>query len=159
MNAAHLHLIVNHVPVVLVPVAALLLTWAVYRKSTELIGAGLVLLAAGALAGGAAFLSGEPAEEIVEHLAGVTERTIHGHEEAAEAAILATGFTGLLALVTFVAGPLRGRTPTTLIGVTILAAVTSAGALAYTAWLGGDIRHTELSGTAPVELGPDLDDR
>ena len=44
------------------------------------------------------FLTGEPAEEVVGHLPGISEQAIEEHEEAAEVAAIVTGFAGLLGL-------------------------------------------------------------
>ena len=49
MNWAHLHLALNHVPVIGLPIVLLLLAWAILRRSTELLKAsfGLTHLAGG----------------------------------------------------------------------------------------------------------------
>ena len=48
MNWAHLHLALNHVPVIGLPIVLLLLAWAIVRRSAELLKAsfGLIILLA-----------------------------------------------------------------------------------------------------------------
>ena len=70
MTGAHFHLAFNHVPVVLVPVAVAMLSYALASKSADLSKGALVLLIVSMLFGAGAFLTGESAEEMVEQIAG-----------------------------------------------------------------------------------------
>ena len=148
MNWAHIHLAVNHVPVILVPVAVALLAFAVVRKSADVSTVSLGLFVIAAVFGGGVFLTGEPAEEVVEDLPGISESAIETHEEAAEAAALTTGLAGLLAVAAIVVG--RGRqAPIWLLGTTLVVGLGAAGMMAGAANLGGRIHHPEiLSGGA-----------
>ena len=145
MSPVHLHLLLNHLPVVGTVVAILLLAYALLRRSPELTRVSLGLFVLLAFAGAVVYLTGEPAEETVEHLAGVSESVIHSHEEAALVATIlmsALGFVSLGGLVGF-----RKRTAGIPRGFAALALVLSlapAAAMAYTANLGGQIRHTEI---------------
>lgn len=145
MNAVHLHLLLNHAPVFGLIFALALLGFARLRHSDELTRAGLLTLVATGLAAAAAMLTGDPAEHAVEHLAGISERAIHAHEEAAELAAVATYAGAVLAaagLVLFRRVAL-GRRLATLAFVVALAAF---GLMARTANLGGQIRHAEIVG-------------
>jgi hypothetical protein len=110
MSLVHLHLALTHVPVVGLLAALGLFLWALIRRNSEVARAGLAALVVIACITGLVFLTGEPAEEAVEKLAGVTEDSIHEHEELAEAALVATIALGTLALVAFV-GYLRRDVP------------------------------------------------
>ena len=157
MNVAHLHLILNHVPVLGTAFGLGLLTFALWRKSEEVKKAALGLFVISALLAIPVYLTGEPAEEIVEELPDVSHANIEEHEEAAEVA-----FIGVLALgVAALAGLVwrRGRTvPTGFASGILAASVAVCGLMAWTANLGGQVRHTEIrSGTsAPVD-GADKD--
>jgi MYXO-CTERM domain-containing protein len=103
------------------------------------------------------FLTGEPAEEAVEKLAGIHERVIHDHEELAEATLGTVSVAGLLALGLL--GWRRRRIlPRAALGLALAVVVGVGGLLARTAWLGGQIRHTEIAGGAASQAEAD-DDR
>jgi len=162
MNAAQIHLMLNHLPVIgLVFVVIALGAGALTRKDT-LVRFGLVLMVGLALVVVPVFLSGEPAEGGVEHLAGVTRQAIEPHEDMARVATIALVTIGLFALIAL----LRRRHRPVGRGITVAAFVLSlavGGLLAWTAHLGGQIRHPELQGTSvstgavPGERGEDAD--
>ena len=83
MNPVDIHLALNHVPVIGVPIALVLLGWGLWRRSPDLTRAGLALLVATALVAVPVYLTGEPAEEVVEGIAGISHRAVHDHEDAA----------------------------------------------------------------------------
>ena len=142
-SGAHLHLLVNHAPLfgALAALALLLASfiWApdVLRRTA------LVVLVFTALAAVVADLSGEPAEDAIRGFPGVQRAIIHEHEEFGEKAYIAAAVVGALALiglVRFRRAPLtRGATYTMLAGAAIV-----SGMMAWTALLGGRVRHTEV---------------
>lgn len=146
MNAAHVHLLVNHLPIIGAMLAVPLLALAAIRpKQRGLVIAVAVVLTLGAGGGGLALASGDAAEDLVERLPGVREDDIHAHEERAEVAI---GFAVVAALASLVAAGLeldRG-TPaprSAVLGLLVLA-LANAGTMAWTGASGGVIRHTEI---------------
>jgi uncharacterized membrane protein len=143
MSGAHLHLILNHVPVVLVPVAVVMLSYAIGVRSADLTRGALALLIVATLFGGGAFLTGEPAEEAVEQLSGVSAEAIEPHEEMAPFATAATSLAGVFALVVLLRWQSGSVTSWATIATLVLAMV-AAVLLAWTAYLGGQINHPEL---------------
>ena len=143
MSMVHLHLLLNHVPVIGTIIGLCLLAYAALRKEEALARASLGMFALLALVAVATFLTGEPAEEAVEGLAGVSESAIERHEEAALLSTVALGVLGALS-----AGALlrfrRRRLPRVAAVAFLLAGLVPAGAMAWTATLGGEIRHTEI---------------
>lgn len=164
MNGVHLHLLLNHLPVIGSLFAILMLVWALIRRNTEVGRAALGLFVIAAVAGLAAYFTGEPAEHSVEEIAGVSRRAIHTHEEAAElATVLLSGY-GVFALGALLY--LRKRAaafPRTLMSLALALALVPAGAMAWTANQGGKIRHPEISGVdvpvAASETGTGLASR
>lgn len=150
MNQAHLHLLLNHFPVIGAILCLLLLLFALMRKSTELKRASLGGLVLISLLTIPAYLTGEPAEKLVEHLPGVSEALIESHEEAALVAFIALGLTGALALVGLIWFRRRTTLPTWLTAAALLLTSVSVGLMARTANLGGEIRHTEIRASAAV---------
>ena len=106
------------------------------------------------------FLTGEPAEESVENLPGVSEAIIGQHEEAAELAFWVMEALGVFSLFAFFIKGEGGRKA--VVGATFALSLATFGLMAYTGYLGGQIRHTEIrSGAAaqtPTEQGREKDD-
>ena len=124
-----------------------LLAYGIVRRSQELTKAGMGALVIVALLAIPAYLTGEPAEEIAERLPGVTEQLIETHEDAAKIAFAASLVVGMLALAGL--GLYRGKEPPLAMALGLVAlALAAAGAMAWTANLGGKIRHPEIRGEA-----------
>lgn len=143
MNMAHAHLMLNHIPVIAVPVALIFLLHSLWTKNdpTKKFAYLVLIIAAATII--PVYFTGEPAEELVEHLPGISESRIESHEEAAGVSVGLTAMVGVAALFGLFAS-FRGWNEK-IVGKLVLATVVIAFAsLAYTANLGGKIRHTEL---------------
>ena len=140
----HLHLMASHIPVIGVLLLIPLLLIALMRRSDELSKLSLWAAAGIALTGVAVYLTGESTEEGVERLAGISETMIERHEEIALISTIALGVFGLLALITLFR--MRGKPLSRGIVVTALFGLIGlSGAFAWTANLGGKIRHSEIT--------------
>ena len=151
MNAPQIHLMMNHIPVIGVLFVGLTLVVGLIARSGPILRLGLATLVLAALAAIPVFMSGEPAEEAVEKIAGVSHETIGSHEDMARGAMFALE---LLALVTLVA-LLRYRrrpVPVRFAMIVLVAVVALSGGLAWTAHLGGQIRHPELAGASAARV-------
>ncbi|NCZ95385.1 MAG: hypothetical protein EBZ16_07675 [Flavobacteriia bacterium] len=84
MDATYLHLLVNHLPLFGALFGTIALVWGLLKHNAGLKTAGLAFLIAASAGGWMAHISGERAEHFVEELPGVSRRTVHEHEEAAE---------------------------------------------------------------------------
>lgn len=143
MNQAHWHLMLVHIPVVLMPCALALAVLALWRSNVTLRTTAFSIFLIAGLVAVPAYLLGEGAEEQVEDIAGVSEDNIESHEEAAETALWLTVTLSVFSALGLLAG---SRKPALVVPlsmlVVVLGAVTSAS-LAYTAQQGGRIRHPE----------------
>ncbi len=155
MDLLHLHLVLNHVPVIGTVVAVLLLVGAMLRRSPEVIRATLALLVVMGLVALGAFFTGEPAEKGLETVPGVSEQAISAHESAAEIALTCVELLAVLALAGLVLFRRAPRIPLPCAALVLFLALVTSGVMGWTANLGGKIRHTELGGTAPVTLEHD----
>lgn len=145
MNGAHLHLIVNHIPLFTSVFGLIALLWSMVRRSSELRSAAIALFVLGGVSAWIANATGEGAEEVVEHLSGVTRPLIHEHEEAAEAGLIVCGILAALAVALAV---LRKKAKPKVLkilqGVMLVLALMASTAMARVSFLGGQIRHTEI---------------
>jgi hypothetical protein len=156
MSSVHLHLLLNHVPVIGVYFILFVLVVALARRSDAIGKIGLAMLVGVALATVAVYFTGEPAEDAVEGLAGVSETLIHSHEDAAVMAFIATGVAGVAALGLLL---WYRRRPLTrwAVGGSLALTLTAAGLMAWTANLGGQIRHSEIRSGSTAQIVSDDD--
>ena len=144
MNAAHVHLWINHLPVLGVIVGFVLLLLARMRKSADIEWAAMLILVVVALFAVPTYFSGGQAERVVEHMPGVIVDFIAPHESMGM--ILLIGAVILGAEAAYGVWQMRGSgqvskgVSTTLL---VLSLVVSIVAI-YTAYLGGQVRHVEL---------------
>ncbi|HEV2670512.1 MAG TPA: hypothetical protein VGU74_05425 [Gemmatimonadales bacterium] len=148
MNWPHVHLMLNHVPVLGTVFGFALLAWGLWRRDTMLQRAALVTFIVAALIAIPVFLTGEPSEDAVKPLAGIPDSAIEAHEEAAVVSLIAVEFLGALALAALLIARSRFR-PTIVLRGALGVAIVTVALMAWTANLGGRIRHSELraSGT------------
>ncbi len=100
------------------------------------------------------FLTGEPAEESVEKIAGTLKSTIEEHEESAEISIWLVEIMGAVSLLTFLLAHKSNSINKGLLTFLFILSLVSAGSISYTGYLGGKIRHTELSGQIGQTASP-----
>jgi uncharacterized membrane protein len=160
MDLTYLHLILNHIPVIGVIIGFLILAWATLRGYEEVKNTGLVVLVLTALVAIPVYLTGEPAEEVVEHLPGVSEQIIELHEGAALYSLILVIVSGALALLALVAKRfLSAKVSVVAVYACLVFSLIAAASLAYTANLGGQIRHSEIrqvqSGNPNAEIQPE----
>lgn len=145
ITPAHLHVLINHLPIMGIPLVALLLAWGLFRHQDAVVRAalyGAVLMAVGTFV---ADQTGDRAKDDIRDQAWAKREVIHEHEDAADYANIAGLVTGAAALVVLVMA--RGGKPISrggAIGILVLL-LFSATVMARTAWLGGEIRHSEFS--------------
>ena len=150
IDTAHLHLMMNHLPVIGAPLLLLLLTIGLLRGSRELVTVSLVLVVGLAVATGLVYLTGEPAEELVERASWFQDALAESHEEHATVSLVVLLATGALAGAALA---LRRRAgpgvwlPRATWGALALSTVL----LAWTAWSGGRIRHEEVRGSTVLQ--------
>jgi uncharacterized membrane protein len=143
MSLTHLHLMLNHVPVIGLIIGIGLLGLAIAMKKSDLAKASLGLFVILGITSIVVYLTGESAEEAVENVAGFSEAITERHEEFA---LVATVVIGMLAAMSFgVLALFRKKALPRWITLSsfVLALITS-GFMGYTAMLGGQVRHTEI---------------
>ena len=143
MSGAHIHLLLNHIPVIGVLIGFLVFALGVWRRNDSWTRLALGLFAAVALVALATMLTGESAEEVVEKLPGASESLIESHERAATLASIGAYVLGAVSLAALV-WVRRRPIPRALTAAVLPVALLVSGLMAYTANLGGQIRHSEI---------------
>lgn len=143
MSGVHIHLLVNHAPILGALFALALLAASFVYAPDVLRRTALVVLVGVGLAGAAANYSGEPAEDAIREFPGVRRTLIHEHEEMGEVSFYAAAALSVLALGALVRWRRVPVPQVAAVGALAGAAVVS-GMMAYTGLLGGSVRHTEV---------------
>ncbi len=149
MDATHLHLLLNHFPIIGSLLGVGVMAYGYLTSSEQVKKTALWTWAFMAAIAIPVFLTGEPAEESVEGIASVSEGLIEEHEDAATIAIWLMEALGLLSLVTLVMGGRKATLSKPLVLVATVLSLATFGVMARTGYLGGQIRHSEIrSGVA-----------
>jgi len=155
MNWAHVHLIINHFPVIGILGALLLLVYSLVRKSEEVKMVSLGAFAIIALMTLAVYFTGEAAEKVVKNLPGVTETYIGRHEEIASLTLVLMEILGITSLAGLVLLRRSGAIPKWVVVLILILSLITAVVVNLTANLGGQIRHTEIRDDVGSRAGPD----
>ncbi|WP_152270264.1 hypothetical protein [Agriterribacter humi] len=160
MNQAYMHLLTNHIPVFGLLFGIIVLLWGIISRRKQIKMVAYFLFIAAAAGGLITFNTGEAAEDVAEKIEGISKTVIHDHEEAGETAIYLIAGVGIVALFGFYA-EVKDKKMTSAISIGILIIAIVAFVLtARTSYLGGKIRHTEMS-APPVSQnlnGPFIND-
>jgi len=160
MTAAHLHLLLNHVPILGTFFALVLLARGAWRGSTEVLRLAWTAFALLALVTVPVFKSGDPAADVVAKRPEVSQPLIDEHEESAKYALLAMAVLGAVSLAGLWLTRRAQPAPAWLRGVSLLVAALVFTIMARTGYLGGQIRHAELRpGAGPGSGEPAEADR
>ena len=153
MNFAHIHLLLNHLPVIGIGFAFLVLAWGIIRKNEEIVRTALILFVVVAALTIPTYLTGDPAGDVLTGM-GVPEAAIERHDDAAGITLAAIEVLGVTALLGFIFFRRRERTPHWFLSVTLVLCFVAGGLAAWTANLGGQIRHPEATMGTPVPPPP-----
>jgi Family of unknown function (DUF6644) len=146
MNFPHLHLLLNHFPIIGTTVGLGLFLISLIGENEDLRRASLIIFAAMALLAIPTFFSGTGAQGAIKKLPGVSEALIERHQGAAMLALLFMEITGALALVGLWKSqemPRPARWNWSLSAVLVFSMIT-VGLMARVGTTGGDIRHPEI---------------
>ncbi len=140
----HLHLVLNHFPVVGLVFCLALLGIGLVKNSAEVKLASLYMVIAVAVVALAAYFTGESAEELVEHMPDIKKAMIETHEDAGMLALALTELAGLLSIAALVSYRKSGELNPKLMNGLVAVCVVATLVIGYAANLGGQIRHTEI---------------
>ena len=162
MNAPHLHLVLNHFPIVIPFIGLVVLAVGLFSASSTIRKTAYGIFILGALSAIPGFFTGEGAEEAVEKLPAISKQVIEEHEEAAKIFVVlaytlgALSFGGLWAEWKMKKMILPAAVMVMLMAIGVLIAAQQTGTT------GGEIRHPEIksatAGTLPAGNGTEDDD-
>lgn len=144
MNDAHLHLLVNHFPIIGTIFGLGILFTGMLLKNNPVKNTAYVLFIVAAIFTAFSMGTGEGAEELVEDLPNIGKQIIHEHEEIAEKfgiIMYVTGLLGILSIYTSIKNHKLAKPISFITLVFALFAVVFAKSVGTS---GGEIRHTEI---------------
>ena len=147
MNPTHIHLLLNHFPIVGTLIGSAILLYSIIKKQNTGKTIGAFIIVVMAVIAIPVFLTGEPAEESIEDLAGISKALIHDHEEASEKAFWLMEATGACALLALLLYKRKSAFSSKAFLIACVFSIISFFAMAWTGYLGGKIRHPETSST------------
>jgi len=144
LNAAHLHLILNHIPILgSIFITVLFIVGLVYRN-VFLQKVSLWFLVVVALFTAATYLTGDKSQDLVQNLPGVSDTMLHLHERAALIGLLLMFVTGIIALAGAFFYRHKPKLPRLLLTAVLVILLLNSGVFAYIGFLGGQILHVEI---------------
>jgi len=137
MNLTHLHLLLNHFPIIGTLIGSVIILYGIIKNQQQAKSIGAILIIIMAIIAIPVFLTGEPAEETVEHLQGISESMIHEHEEAGEQAIWLMEIAGLFSLLSLFFQYKKSVITNNIFILTFVLTLISFALMARTGYLGG----------------------
>src|SRR5262245_58362442 len=149
MNLAHIHLLLNHWPVIGSFLGLGLFLVALVSHSDDLKQAALVFFAIMALLAIPTYMSGDVANEVLKGSAGLPKELIQAHQGTALLSLILMELTGGVALLGLwrfsrMSRPGPGSASPLNSAAVLLLSIVTAGLMAVTGNTGGAIRHSEI---------------
>jgi len=145
MSQVHLHLLITHLPVFGSLLGALVLGYGLWTRTIQTKNAAYFIFIISAIGAGIAYLTGEGAEEAVEKIQGVSENIIELHEDAAMYALISLIALGTMSVIALIVSRFKVSLIKTTSVIIVFLSLISFGLVARTGYLGGQIRHTEIT--------------
>ncbi|HEY3873832.1 MAG TPA: hypothetical protein VGM92_00010 [Candidatus Kapabacteria bacterium] len=167
LTPAHLHLLVNHLPVEGSIAAFLLLLWALLRRSSELKRLALLAFIFVGICTFVADQTGGGASREMRNVSGIDIAKIHEHSQSADYAQMIAFGVAVVSLIGLIIAWQKSDTPIVshdraeyirhhkeppkwVMIVVLIAGLLEMSVFARTAYLGGLIRHPEIQSSFPV---------
>ena len=144
MNFVHIHLLLNHFPVIGSIIGFSLFLISLIRKNESLRRGSLIVFAAMALIAIPTFASGKGAQLMLKDKPGISDAFMQRHEGAAMLALWFLEGTGGFALAGLWQIHRRGRMARWNLTAVLIFSFLAVGLMARTGNTGGEIRHTEV---------------
>lgn len=144
MNDAHLHMVVNHFPIIGTILGLGILITGIILKNNSVKNTAYFLFIVAAVFAAFSMGTGEGAEELVEDMPSVGKQIIHEHEEMAEKLAIVLYVLGVVSLGGLFMN-FKNHSKATLVSyAAVVVAVVGVFFAQQTGTTGGEIRHTEI---------------
>jgi len=153
MNDAHLHLVVNHFPIIGTILGLGILIAGMILKNNSVKNTAYVLFIVAAIFAAFSMGTGEGAEEMVEDMTSVGKQIIHKHEEMAEKLAIALYVLGVISLAGLYLNFKKHAKSQLVSYVAVIIAIISVFFAQQTGTTGGEVRHTEIRPNTIQTLG------
>ncbi len=153
MNDAHLHMVVNHFPIIGTILGLGVLISGMVLKKISVKNTAYYLFVVAAVFAAFSMGTGEGAEELVEDMPAVGKQIIHEHEEMAEnfaVVMYVLGFCSLLGIYFDYKNHVKAKL---VAAIVLIIAIVSVIFGSFVGNSGGEIRHTEIRTNAVQTVG------
>jgi uncharacterized membrane protein len=158
ITPVHLHLLINHIPVIGSIASVLLLIYAFLRNNSELKRVALLAFVLTAISAYATDSTGDGAERVAKHIPGISRQAIETHSDAGDTAMDVSIVAGVLALAGLVLAAMQKGGEQTIaeyvrhhkepnkwiLIATLVVGLVSIYYVSVAAYEGGLIRHPEI---------------
>lgn len=156
MNDAHLHLVVNHFPIIGTIFGLGILITGIILKNNILKSTAYALFIVAAVFAAFSMGTGEGAEELVEDMPSIGKQIIHEHEEMAEKLAIILYVLGAISLAGLFLNYKKHAKAQLVSYLSLIVAIVGVFFAQQTGTTGGEIRHTEIRTNAvPIDAAGD----
>nr|WP_315154164.1 DUF2231 domain-containing protein [uncultured Flavobacterium sp.] len=148
MNEAHLHLVVNHFPIIGTILGLGILVVGLLLKDNSVKNTAFFLFIVAAIFAAVSMATGEGAEELVEDMPTIGHNIIHEHEEMAEKLAIALYVLALTSILGLYLNYKKSVKSVLVTYVAVAIAIVAVFLGQQTGTTGGEIRHTEIRSVA-----------
>lgn len=152
MNDAHLHMVVNHFPIIGTILGLGILITGMILKNNSVKNTAYVLFIIAAIFGFFSMATGEGAEELVEDMPNIGKKIIHEHEELAEKLAVVLYLLGAISIAGLYLNYKNHAKAKLITYLALVVAFVGVFLAIETGTSGGEIRHTEIRETSNDSL-------
>ena len=138
---AYLHLLSNHFPILGSLFGIFLLLIAILNTSLKTTLSAYIIMLVSGIGGIVAYFTGEPAEESIEHVKGISHKLIHVHEEMAENSLIFIFLLTAVSIIGLWAERAQWESAKKIEMTALVIGIVAFILFAFTGFLGGHIRH------------------
>jgi Na+/H+ antiporter NhaC len=140
-----MHLLITHLPIFGSILGGFVLAYGLWTKSNQTKIAAYMLFIISSIGAGIGYLTGEAAEETVENIAGVSKNLVEQHEDFAVIALVSLIVLGVASVFGLFLTSRKSQFARAVAVIVLFVSIISFGLVAWTGYLGGQIRHTEIN--------------
>lgn len=144
MNDAHLHLLVNHFPIVGTILGLLILLGGLFFKNNSVKNTAYFLFIVAAVFAAFSMATGEGAEELVEDMPNIGHEIVHNHEELAEKFAIIMYLLGVVSIIGLITNIKKHPKASFFSYAILVIAIVAVFFSTKVGTSGGEIRHTEI---------------